>query len=107
MSEHKFEYGPVSKGIYMALIAFGLVVPYIYPDKTVHYFFFIVFLGLGLRPLLEITGLHSLFQAINDSIFGKSKRRKLEQRRREIDLKLRNEKYKKSRFRDSRLPKNW
>ena len=69
--ERPFEYGPIARGTYHALLALMLVVPIAYPGYTAHYFWLLVFLGLGLRPVLEVTGLWRLFDRL-ESAFSPS-----------------------------------
>lgn len=107
MHEHKYEYGPISRGIYMALIWVSLAIGMGWPKMLPYYLGFLLFLGLGLRPLLEKTGLADLFMhlvASTDEKLHKGSQAKLS---RKIDRKVRDEKYRKSRYRDPRLPKDW
>ena len=55
MKEPLFSYGPLARGTYGALIAVtGLVAVYAL-EWTGYYVGFLLFLGLGLRPVLEKT----------------------------------------------------
>ncbi|WP_221450533.1 hypothetical protein [Pseudoteredinibacter isoporae] len=77
------------------------------PKVLLSYLPLLMFLGLGLRPLLEATGLYHLFQAIllkrDDAAWekiNKTHRQKVNQKERSNSLKQR-------RVKDPRLPKNW
>lgn len=61
MRERKLEFGPISRGIYLALISVAAVVSIYFPEVFFYYVLALVFLGLGLRPLLERTGLYDLW----------------------------------------------
>jgi hypothetical protein len=61
-------FSPLSRGIYHGLLALMLVVPTYYPAYAAHYFWLLVFLGLGLRPLLEVTGLWRVWHRVESSL---------------------------------------
>lgn len=103
----EFEFGPVARGTYIALISLTALIPFIAPQYFLHYIVFLAFLGFGLRPFLVKTGLFNLWNTIGAAAQSKWDRNYLEKRARDIDRKVELEKYRKSRVRDSRLPKNW
>ena len=103
----EFEFGPVAKGAYIALISAIALIPLIAPQYFFHYIIFLAFLGFGLRTFLVKTGLYNLWNRIGASGQSKWDRKYLEKRAKDIDTKIELEKYRKSRVRDPRLPKNW
>jgi hypothetical protein len=107
MALKKFEYGPLPVGIFMALVAVIVPIGLYYPAWIFRYLMLLLFLGLGLRPLLEMTGLLAVSQSLLQSLEEKRNKKYVEQKRREVDLKMKLEKYRKSRYRDPRLPKDW
>jgi hypothetical protein len=107
MSHRKFEYGPLAVGIFMALVAVIAPVGMYFPEWQLYYLLFLFFLGFGLRPVLEVTGLLAVCESVLESLRERWNRKFVEQKRRQVDRKVRDEKYRKSRYRDPRLPKNW
>ena len=99
-ADRQFEFGPLSLGIYRALLWIALLVPLYFPAYTVHYFFLLVFLGLGLRPLLEITGLWVCWERL-ESPFGKRwSDKELDLHRRKIEARQRQEALRRRRVRE-------
>ena len=107
MRERQFEFGPLSRGTFIALICMVPLVPYVRADLFLHYVVFLVLLGFGTRPLLERTGLYRTWATIEGNLLEKWDRKHLERRRREIDRKVRDDKLRQSRYRDPKLPRNW
>lgn len=107
MREPQFEYGLLAKGIFHALIALAPVVFFIWPQWLLWYAALLIFLVVGLRPLLERTGLYELFHFLVRSTDEQLHKKEMEQRVREIDRKERDKKYKHTHRRDPKLPKNW
>ena len=107
MSSKRFEYGPLARGLYTALMWLMLPVAYQYPAYLLHYAGFLLFLGLGLRPLIEALGLDHSLGSLLASADDRLHRRFLEKRRRAVERKVRDDRYRRSRVRDPRLPRNW
>ena len=109
MREQDFQYGPVARGLYIAMIGLLPLVGILAPGRFMAYAGLLLFLGFGLRPLLEVTGLYRLLIATGLAVQERMDRKFLAQRRREIDRRLRDERYRQSRARDRdpRLPKRW
>lgn len=107
MSEPEFQYGPFARGIYLALGALVVPVAIYFPDYFLHYLAVLLFLGVGLKALLTRTGLARAWSGFLFSTQERWDRKYLEKHRRKIDRKIRDEKLRKSRVRDPRLPKNW
>ena len=107
LMEPEFEFGPISRGIYIALICITAVIPLFAPEYFLRYVIFLAFLGFGLRTFLVKTGLYNLWNNVGGILLGKWDRKYLEKRASDIDRGLELEKYRKSRYRDPRLPKKW
>jgi hypothetical protein len=107
MREREFEFGPISKGVYIALFSILPVMPAINLDAFLYYLLFLLCIGFGTRIFLERTGLYRLWCSVEGGLRDKWYRKFQEKRGVEIDRKLRDEKYRKSRHRDPKLPKNW
>ncbi len=89
------------------MLALVRVIPLYFPDYALHYMGFVAFLGVGLRPILELTGLYTLLSSLLVVVSNKHYKKFEEGRRREIDRKLRDAKYRGVRRKDPKLPKNW
>ena len=109
IKEPKFHYGPISIGIFIALIWVGFLTPYLSDDPNIKlkYFVGLFSVGLLLRPFLEVTGLYSLYSAIVLKREQKKFAKREAEISRKIALKERDDRYRKSRLRDRRLPKHW
>lgn len=107
MAEHKFEYGPFARGVYIALIWFVILTAIVFPELLHWHLLLVFFLGLGLRPLLEKTGLYELYAHVTASFAEKRDRKFVEKRRREIERKRQRKMYRRFGNDDPRLPKNW
>ncbi|MBT3531139.1 MAG: hypothetical protein HOF74_10360 [Gammaproteobacteria bacterium] len=105
--ELQFEYGPVPRGIYLALLWLAIVVPFISLALIPYYVFLLLFLGLGLKPLLLKAGIYAMFQHTTVSLHEKLTHKHTEKRRGEVDRKVRDQKYRGIRRKNPRLPKNW
>lgn len=105
--EKEFEYGPIAQGVFIALICSTPLMLFIAPKYLPHYVFFLLLLGLGLRPLLIKTGLHRFWSASGAELQGGMDRKFIAKRRADIELQDKLKRYRKSRYRDPRLPKNW
>jgi len=109
VEEHQYEYGPVAKGLYTGMQALTLLVALFATEYIGYFLLILLFFGLGLRPLLEKTGLYHYFTHGSQRLDLHLHRKQLDQHRANIDRKVRDDKYRKSRSRDKdpRLPKNW
>ena len=107
MAEKQFEYGPLARGIYIALLWFTILIAWVAPAWLYHYVALLIFLGLGLRPLLEWSGLAHRFQS-HAAEFENWRHGKRERKRRlEVAIRERGRKYRYTHYRDPRLPPNW
>lgn len=107
MKTSAYEYGPVSRGIYIALIWLTLPVMFLGFKQFIAYAVFLIFLTFALRPLLEVSGLIGVYQSLVASQREKANIRLSTKRFIEIDKRERILKHKRSRIRDSSLPNNW
>jgi hypothetical protein len=107
MRGHRFEYGPLARGIFMALMWLTPLVAFVAWEFLLWYLLMLVFLGLGLRPLLEKTGIHALYETVSVAIEERLYRGFTEKRRKEIERAARRKRYKRFGPEDPRLPKNW
>lgn len=107
MAEKQFEYGPVARGIYMALLYFAFLIGWVAPGWLYHYAALMIFLGLGLRPVLEWTGLAQRFQSIAAEFDDWRHRKRDSKRRLEVARRERDKRYRYSHYRDPGLPPNW
>ena len=103
----EFEYGPLAKGLYIALFCMAVPLLLLYPQYLLRYLAALVLLGLGLRPLLVRSGLYTLWNRTLGSAQRKWDEKYLAERRAEIEREQELEKIRRSRVRDPRLPKNW
>lgn len=102
-----FEWGPLARGVYTAMLCLTFLVSWIFPEYLVRYILLLIFLGLLLRPLLERSGLYGLYLRIACKLSEKRWRKVNERRRLEVYLAERDKKYRARRTRDPKLPKNW
>lgn len=102
-----FEWGPVSRGVYIALLWLTLPVLYLGVKQSVGYVLFLIFLPFGLRPVLEVTGLFNVYQSLVAALHDKANKRISTKKFIEIDKRERILKHRRSRARDPSLPKNW
>ena len=111
MTEPEFQYGPVAKAIYIALLWFTVVFAFIpdYAHLLFYYIPFLIFLGIGLRPLLVHTGLYRHFSQLNHKLDEARYAELSDKRRKEIEKADRIARYKNQhqRHRDKDLPPNW
>jgi hypothetical protein len=107
MRGHRFEYGPLPRGVFIALVWMTPVVAIVWWDLLLWHLLLLAFLGLGLRPLLEKTGIHALYQHVMVTIEERMYRGFTEKRRKEIERAARRKRYKRFGPEDPRLPKNW
>ena len=107
MNNDDFEFGPLSRGTYIALIALTALVPQLAPHYFLHYIALLLFLGVGLRFCLIRSGLYHYWGSLETAVIGRWDKKYLAKRTAEIERKQRDEIYRKSHVRDPKLPKNW
>ncbi len=105
---HKqFEYGPLALGVYRALIAVTLLIPLYYPEYLGWHLLLLLFLGLGLRPLLELTGIYKWLIHMQVVTASKLNKDFDEEHAKKMDRKMRDDRYRNRRQKHPDLPKNW
>lgn len=114
MSEHpfkvrhrQFEYSPLARGSFQAFICVAPVIYLLGPEIFVAYILVMLFLAIGLRPLLERTGLYRTFNHYLVVFEEKHSKRFMEKRAAEIDRKIRDDKYRNRHRKHKDLPKHW
>ena len=107
MSGQKWEWGTVSTGIYRGMLWATIPVAFANPNFLLWYCPLLFFLGLCLKPLLEVTGLSDVLINLPEKWEAKRWRKVEDKVRREIRQKQRDAKYRNRRVKDPRLPKNW
>lgn len=105
---HKqFEYSPLVQGVYRGLACAAVPLPLLGIEVFLAYMAVLLFLGLGLRPLLERTGLYRALGHFLVVFEGKTSKRFLEKRAAEIDRKARDDRHRRRRLKHPDLPKHW
>ena len=103
----KFLWGPLARAIYIGMLWFTIVIGWHFSNFLIYYIPLLIFLGIGLRPLVEHSGVYDFYEHYSEKIvegkWGKIGKKKGI----EIDRKVRDKKYRQNRVKDSRLPKNW
>jgi hypothetical protein len=107
MREKSFEYGPLSRGFYIALLWFIPLIVWHFPQWLWHYVGLLIFLGLLLRPLLEWSGCAVWLADSIERLDERLHRRSRDRHRRLIARRERDKKYRHTHRRDPRLPPNW
>lgn len=107
LREPEMQWGPIARGIYIALLWLSIFLAWVTPTTLMYYIPFLIFLGLGLRPLLERTGLYRLFNILLEAVDERRWKKRTGTKRREVERKERDKTYKHRHQQDPRLPKNW
>lgn len=107
MQEPEFYWGTFARAIFIAMLWFSVVIAWVKPQWLAFYMPALVFLALGLRPLLVKTGLYRVCMVLLEEVDDRRWKKRNEIRRREVDLKERDKRYRHRRERDPRLPRNW
>ena len=106
-NEPPFTYGPLSLGIFRAILCIAPLVLTFSPQHTPHYVLFIIFLIFFLRPILEETGLYQWVEHKKHRAGISLWRKRTEKKRIEIETKEKQEKLRKRHVQSNDLPKNW
>lgn len=107
IKEPAFTWGPLARGMYIAMLSLSAPVSFAFPEWILHYVALLTFLGLGFRPLLELTKLYDLFSFLLVSVDNKRWEKRTQEKRREVTLKERDKKYRHRHQKDPKLPPNW
>jgi len=105
--EQQFEWGPLARGVYWAMIASWPLVCFLYTQYAGYYILLIIFCGFGLRRLIEVTGVYVYLNNKLGLIQEKHWQGVTEKRRREVDAKAEIKRINNSYEERSKLPKNW
>jgi len=107
MNPSDFEFGPVARGIYLAMLWLIPVVALIFSSYFLAYMALLLFLGLFLKSIIRKSGIDSflwhLFITVDDKIHAKLIRKRIQN----IEMKQRDEKYRRWRRKNPKLPRNW
>ena len=106
-SAHQFEYGPVAMGTYRGMLWITLATPLLGMEYFIGWALLLLFLGIGLRPLLEKTGLYRYSQHLQVIAGDKIDKEFLAKRQKKISRKLRDDRYRRRRRKHPDLPKDW
>jgi hypothetical protein len=104
---HQFEYGPLARGCYLALACLLPVSAILSPELLAWHVLLVLFLGIGLRPLLEQTGAYALYTRLENVLRERWNHDFTERRRCEIERRARRARYRRFGPEDPRLPKKW
>lgn len=104
---NQFEYGPLARGSFMALIWLLPLTAILFPGMLAWHALLLLFLGVGLRPLLEHTGAYALYTRLETAFRERWNHDFTERRRCEVERKARRARYRRFGPEDPRLPKNW
>jgi|TARA_B100001971_G_C17785857_1_gene332047 hypothetical protein len=107
LSKKEIQSGPLSTGIFIALLWLTVLVGVVFPALLIIYIPFLIFVRKGLRPLLEKIGLAKLYGTTVDALEDRRYKKYEEKRRSDIDRKARDKKYRGVRRKNPKLPKNW
>lgn len=100
-----FSYGPIAKGLYIALLGFtalAAMTPFL-----IWYLLFLLFLGVGLKPFLIHTGLRRIWLSHRAEVQRRRNAPHHARAARRIERERRDEKLRKTRVRDPNLPDRW
>lgn len=107
MKEPKFEYGPIAKGVFIALAWGTFLFLAFYPEWLAAYLALLVFLAFGLRPFLERSGIYYAYISLRFRMSEKLNRKWVEKRRKALEAAERSKRLKYRHEKDPKLPKNW
>lgn len=111
--QEDFQYGPLARGIYIALLWSTTILGFVGADAAWarHYLpwhlLLLVFLGLGLKPLLLRTGLYRLWQSWTAELQHRRNAAHHAEAARRVDRGRRDQKLRSARLRDPKLPPRW
>ena len=105
--DDQFAWGPLALGSYGAMLSLTVVVALYFSHYLGWYVALLLFLGIGLKPLLVRTGLAARLGVLFDSAEERRWRGVTRKRRREIEQQERDKRYRYRHKQDPKLPKNW
>lgn len=95
------EFGPVAAGIYRGLLCAVVPLLLYFPGYVAPYLLMLLFLGFGLKPLLEVTGLWVLWEKLESPFARRWSARELEKHRTEVEIKRRQKALRNRRLREN------
>ncbi len=104
---HKYKYGPISQGIYLALVYMIPVVALVFTDYLFAYIGLLIFLGIGLRLILERLGIYESYTSLWARLSERVNRGRNQKAAKQVDRQNRDAQYKVRRYKDPNRPKNW
>lgn len=110
---NSFQWGPLAIGLYKAYLSSGLLVAILVWNGLLSamtlgaYAVGVVFLPVGLKPLLIRTGTHRMLLHVREEIGERAWRGKTQRRRAQVERTTRDDALRKRRSRDPELPPNW
>ena len=107
MNDEILSWGPVARAIYLALLWMTVLFAYLDSSLLFYYVLFLVFLGIGLLPLLEKTGLADVLNARSHARHEKRWKEVRQKKALEVRRARHAERHKRRRTRDPELPKHW
>lgn len=111
--DDEITFGPLARGIYIALMWLTVLLGAVAADTAwarawlPWHILLLLFLGLGLKPLLRHTGLHHWWRSQMATLQAKRHADHHAEAAQKVERERRDEKLRKSRVRDPRLPKRW
>ena len=102
-----FEYGLLARSLFVCLLWLTAVIGFVAPNLLPWQIGLLLFLGIGLKPLLIRTGLHARWLHF---LFRVDEARHAEfdaEAGREVERKRRDDRYRKARRLSKELPPNW
>ena len=107
MQEKQFEYSTLAKGSYRGMMWLFPLMLVLGLDVFLAYCALMLFLGIGLRPLLEKTGLYRQVTHYLLVVQEKTSARFMAKHVAEIERNQRDDKHRRRRLKHPDLPKNW
>jgi hypothetical protein len=107
MGNEDFQWGPLARGLYIAMLWLTVLVGWHFSHLLYHYVALLIFLGLCLKPLLVVTGLAERLSIIADRFHEARWGRVTRQRRAQVARKERDKRHRYSHYKNPRLPEKW
>lgn len=102
-----FQYGLVARAIFVALLWLTALLGFVAPEWLPWHLALLLFLGLGLKPLLIRTGLRRRWLQLMATRQQRVNRPHHERAARQVDRRRRDDKLRKARRSDPSLPPRW
>lgn len=107
MDKSDFQWGMLARSLYIAMLWFTLAIALINYKFLLYYGLLLLFLGLGLKPLLIHSGLYQLYNSLLIKADDRAWKKANQQRRQQIARQERDKVYRSRRVKDPKLPDNW